>query len=102
MVKSCLLNLLLGLALVSSSSIHKKSKGKDSEDINNNSFVSYDDSPGSTSEVQSKEQMNLDSSLSLQSMIGFDLKNEPKMRVNLESQDDALYVGTLYLGAPKG
>ena len=35
-------------------------------------------------------------------MIGFDLKNEPKMRVNLESQDDALYIGTLYLGAPKG
>jgi hypothetical protein len=24
------------------------------------------------------------------------------MRVNLETQDDALYVGTLFLGAPKG
>ena len=55
MVKSCVLNLLLGLAIVSGSSIHKKSKGKDSEDITNNSFVSYDDSPGSSSEVQAKE-----------------------------------------------
>ena len=35
-------------------------------------------------------------------MIGYDLKNDLRMRVNLESQDDALYIGTLYLGAPKG
>ena len=34
------------------------------------------------------------------SRIGLDLKDEVKLRVNLESQDDALYVGTLYVGAP--
>jgi len=31
-----------------------------------------------------------------------DLKNEVQLRVNLESEDDALYVGTLYMGAPSG
>jgi len=34
------------------------------------------------------------------SKIGLDLKDEVKLRVNLESQDDALYVGTMFLGAP--
>lgn len=33
-------------------------------------------------------------------MIGVDLKDEVKLRVNLESQDDALFVGTVYIGAP--
>jgi len=36
------------------------------------------------------------------STIGLDLKDDIKMRVNLDSQDDALYVGSLYLGAPHG
>jgi hypothetical protein len=40
--------------------------------------------------------------MSIESMVGYDLKNDVRMRVNLESQDDALYIGTLYLGAPKG
>jgi hypothetical protein len=30
------------------------------------------------------------------------LKDDQKMRVNLDSQDDGLYIGTLFLGAPKG
>ena len=34
--------------------------------------------------------------------IGMDLKNEVQLRVNLESEDDALYVGTIYMGAPQG
>jgi hypothetical protein len=34
------------------------------------------------------------------SKIGVDLKDEIRLRVNLDSQDDALYVGTVYLGAP--
>ncbi len=38
----------------------------------------------------------------LVSKIGLDLKDEIKLRVNLESEDDALFVGTLYLGAPHG
>ena len=36
------------------------------------------------------------------SKIGLDLKDELKLRVNLETLDDALYVGSLYLGAPHG
>ena len=31
-----------------------------------------------------------------------DLKNDVQLRVNLESEDDALYVGTIYMGAPQG
>ena len=38
----------------------------------------------------------------LESKIGLDLRDETRLRVNLESADDALYVGTLYLGAPHG
>ena len=38
----------------------------------------------------------------LEAKIGLDLKDEVKLRVNLASQDDALYVGNLYLGAPHG
>lgn len=38
----------------------------------------------------------------LESKIGLDLKDETRLRVNLDSQDDALYVGTLYMGAPHG
>ena len=38
----------------------------------------------------------------LEAKIGVDLKDELKLRVNLESADDALYVGSLYLGAPHG
>jgi hypothetical protein len=34
--------------------------------------------------------------------IGMDLKNDVQLRVNLESADDALYVGTIYMGAPQG
>ena len=34
------------------------------------------------------------------SMLGADLKDEVRLRVNLESQDDALYVGTIFVGAP--
>ena len=33
-------------------------------------------------------------------MIGIDLKDEKRFRVDLESQDDALYVGKLFIGAP--
>jgi hypothetical protein len=33
-------------------------------------------------------------------MIGLDLKDEKRFRVDLESYDDALYVGKLYIGAP--
>ena len=46
MVKSCVLSLLFGLIIVNGTTIHKKSK-----DSNDNSFVSYDDSPGSSAEV---------------------------------------------------
>lgn len=35
------------------------------------------------------------------SKLGEDLKDEMQLRVNLETEDDALYVGTIYLGAPK-
>jgi hypothetical protein len=40
------------------------------------------------------------SEISVNARIGVDLKDEKKLRVNLESEDDALYVGTLYVGAP--
>jgi len=40
------------------------------------------------------------SELSVDARIGLDLKDEKKLRVNLESEDDALFVGTLYVGAP--
>ena len=40
------------------------------------------------------------SELSVDSRIGLDLRDEKRLRVNLESEDDALYVGTLYVGAP--
>lgn len=40
------------------------------------------------------------SELSVDARIGVDLKDEKKLRVNLESEDDALFVGTLYVGAP--
>lgn len=40
------------------------------------------------------------SELSVDARIGLDLKDEKKLRVNLESVEDALYVGTLYVGAP--
>lgn len=35
-------------------------------------------------------------------MIGLDMRDDTRLRVNLESADDALYVGTIYLGAPHG
>ena len=38
--------------------------------------------------------------LGVSATIGVDLCDEKRLRVNLESQDDALYVGTLYVGAP--
>jgi hypothetical protein len=41
-----------------------------------------------------------DAGVEVSSMIGVDLKDEVKLRVNLESQDDALFVGTVYIGAP--
>lgn len=34
------------------------------------------------------------------SRIGLDLKDELSLRVNLQSEDDALYVGTVFIGAP--
>ena len=40
------------------------------------------------------------SSLSVDARIGVDLKDEKRLRVSLETADDALYVGTLYVGAP--
>ena len=40
------------------------------------------------------------SELSVDARIGIDLKDDKKLRVNLESEDDALFVGTLYVGAP--
>lgn len=40
------------------------------------------------------------SELAVDARIGLDLKDEKKLRVNLESEDDALFVGTLYVGAP--
>ena len=46
--------------------------------------------------------MVTDADAELQMKIGVDLKDEVKLRVNLESADDALYVGSLYLGAPHG
>jgi len=45
---------------------------------------------------------NLVTETMLESRIGLDLRDETRLRVNLESADDALYVGTLYLGAPHG
>ena len=38
--------------------------------------------------------------LAVASKIGLDLKDELRLRVNLESEDNALYVGTLFVGAP--
>lgn len=38
--------------------------------------------------------------LAVTSKIGLDLKDEQRLRVNLESEDNALYVGSLYVGAP--
>ena len=57
----------------------------------------YDDStpPESLAETENKKQENLDS------MLGLDLKNDDSMKVNLEMQDSS-YIGTLFLGAPKG
>ena len=36
----------------------------------------------------------------LSSKIGVDLKDNVRLRVNLETNDDALYVGTIFIGAP--
>ena len=49
-----------------------------------------------------QSEANLVTETQLESRIGLDLKDETRLRVNLESQDDALYVGTLYMGAPHG
>ena len=46
--------------------------------------------------------MVTDADAELEAKIGIDLKDEAKLRVNLKSADDALYVGSLYLGAPHG
>lgn len=40
------------------------------------------------------------SALSASARLGADLKEEKKLRVNLESEDDAVFIGTLYVGAP--
>lgn len=44
--------------------------------------------------------MDQSNDAAVNSQIGVDLKDEIRLRVNLESQDDALYVGTVFLGAP--
>jgi hypothetical protein len=47
------------------------------------------------------EMIDVNVGLGLEAKIGLDLKDEMRLRVNLETEDDALYVGTLYVGAPK-
>ena len=44
--------------------------------------------------------VNTDGDTELYTKIGVDLKDNVRLRVNLETSDDALYVGTLFLGAP--
>jgi hypothetical protein len=59
-----------------------------------------DSGPQSTALVAESSQNFEISELSVDARIGVDLKDEKKLRVNLESEDDALFVGTLYVGAP--
>ena len=68
--------------------------------------MTHKNSPKSDSSSIQQEYVQADASLvtetMLESRIGLDLKDETQLRVNLDSQDDALYVGTLYMGAPHG
>ena len=61
-----------------------------------------EDRPSGASFIVADGQGASFSDLELEAKIGLDLKDEMKLRVNLASQDDALYVGSLYLGAPSG
>ena len=61
-----------------------------------------EDRPSGASFIVADGQGASFADLELEAKIGIDLKDEMKLRVNLASQDDALYVGSLYLGAPHG
>ena len=60
----------------------------------------FDPEPQAEAYVAESAQNFEVSELSVNARIGLDLKDEKKLRVNLESADDALFVGTLYVGAP--
>ena len=50
--------------------------------------------------VGSDQQQMVTAETKLGAAIGLDLKDEVQLRVNLESEDDSLYVGTIFIGAP--
>tara|TARA_B110000285_G_scaffold79297_1_gene91423 strand:- start:222 stop:653 length:432 start_codon:yes stop_codon:yes gene_type:complete len=68
------------------------------KDTANNHFKALNVSPSEKSYIGQELDMQLGEGVD--SKIGVDLKDEIRLRVNLDSQDDALYVGTVYLGAP--
>ena len=47
------------------------------------------------------DRVLIDQEIQLEGRIGLDLKDDNTLRVDLESQDDALFVGSIYLGAPQ-
>jgi len=68
------------------------------KDAANNHFKALNVAPTEKSYIG--QELDMQDGAGVNSKIGVDLKDEIRLRVNLDSQDDALYVGTVYLGAP--
>lgn len=68
------------------------------KDTANNHFKALNVAPSEKSYIG--QELDMQGGEGVDSKIGVDLKDEIRLRVNLDSQDDALYVGTVYLGAP--